>query len=141
MAWKCPELIQALEKALLAAKEEPILYPIHLPTYIRIQVARNGVQKKSASHENPETGTTVPAAPTTLKEFHRTAVSAAEKQYFKELMASVAGNIDEACRISGLSRSRLYALLKKYRLLSGFQPIDPGLDPGSCLFFAIWHHF
>ena len=42
------ELIQALEKALLAAKEEPILYPLHLPTYIRIQVARNGVEKKPA---------------------------------------------------------------------------------------------
>ena len=57
------ELIQALEKALLAAKEEPILYPIHLPTYIRIQVARNGVQKKPTAQEKPETGTTVPSAP------------------------------------------------------------------------------
>ena len=35
------ELIQSLEKALLAAKDEPILFPKHLPTYIRIQVARN----------------------------------------------------------------------------------------------------
>ncbi|MCK7480223.1 MAG: hypothetical protein M0C28_25395 [Candidatus Moduliflexus flocculans] len=30
------ELIQALEKALISAKEEPILFPKHLPTYIRI---------------------------------------------------------------------------------------------------------
>jgi two-component system NtrC family response regulator len=116
------ELIQALEKALLAAKEEPILYPLHLPTYIRIQVARNGIQKKSANQEKPETGTTVPSAPPTLKEFHRTAVSAAEQQYFKDLMVFVGGNIDDACRISGLSRSRLYALLKKYRLLPNLQP-------------------
>ena len=36
-------------------------------------------------------------------------------------MASVGGNIDEACRISGLSRSRLYTLLKKYRLVSDYQ--------------------
>ncbi|HUU04437.1 MAG TPA: sigma-54 dependent transcriptional regulator [Patescibacteria group bacterium] len=112
------ELIQALEKALLAAKEEPILYPLHLPTYIRIQVARNGIQKQHAGQEIPENGTITPAAPTTLKEFHRTAVSAAEKRYFKDLMESVSGNIDEACRVSGLSRSRLYALLKKYRLPS-----------------------
>jgi two-component system NtrC family response regulator len=110
------ELIQALEKALLAAKEEPILYPLHLPTYIRIQVARNGIQKQHAGQETPENGTIAPAAPATLKEFHRTVVSAAEKQYFKDLMESVSGNIDEACRVSGLSRSRLYALLKKYRL-------------------------
>jgi two-component system NtrC family response regulator len=111
------ELIQALEKALLSAKEEPILYPKHLPTYIRIHVARNGFHKRSANQEKPEIGTTVPSAPPTLKEFHGTTVLAAEKQYFKDLMLFVGGNIDEACRISGLSRSRLYALLKKYRLL------------------------
>ncbi len=115
------ELIQALEKALLAAKEEPILYPVHLPTYIRIQVARNGIQKMHAGQEKPEIDMTVPLAPATLKEFHQKAVSDAEKQYFKNLMESVAGNIDEACRISGLSRSRLYSLLKKYRLASKFR--------------------
>jgi len=37
-------------------------------------------------------------------------------------MASVSENIDEACRVSGLSRSRLYALLKKYRLASNLPP-------------------
>ena len=112
------ELIQALEKALLAAKEEPILYPLHLPTYIRIHVARNFFQHTHAKPELPETDTTVPAALATLKDFHRNAVATAEKQYFKELMVSVSGNIDEACRISALSRSRLYTLLKKYRLLT-----------------------
>jgi two-component system NtrC family response regulator len=116
------ELIQALEKALLSAKDEPMLFPKHLPTYIRIQVARNGFHKRSANQEKPETSTTVPSGPPTLKEFHRTAVSAAEKQYFKDLMGFVGGNIDEACRISGLSRSRCYALLKKFRLLPNLQP-------------------
>jgi two-component system NtrC family response regulator len=116
------ELIQAMEKALLSAKEEPILYPVHLPTYIRIQVARNGIQKQPADLKLPETGTTVPSAPSTLKEFHRTAVAAAEQQYFKDLMVFAGGNIEAACRISGLSRSRLYALLKKYRLLSNLNP-------------------
>jgi len=113
------ELIQALEKALLAAKEEPILYPLHLPTYIRIHVARKGFQNILPSREMPETATTASTVSLTLKEFHQTTVAAAEKQYFSGLMASVAGNVDEACRISGLSRSRLYALLKKYQLLAG----------------------
>ena len=112
------ELIQALEKALLSAKEEPILYPLHLPNYIRIQVARNGIHNRSADLEKPQNGTTVPAVLPTLKEFHGTAVAAAEKQYFKDLMGLIDGNISEACRISGLSRSRLYTLLKKYRLPS-----------------------
>jgi two-component system NtrC family response regulator len=111
------ELIHALEKALLTAKDEPILYPKHLPTYIRIKVARNGIHKKSLKHDIPETSSTIPPKqPLTLKEIRKTAVSEAEQQYFKDLLSLVDGNIDEACRISGLSRSRLYTYLKKYRL-------------------------
>jgi len=109
------ELIQALEKALLSAKDEPMLFPKHLPTYIRIQVARSGFHKRPANHEKSAPNTTVPLALSTLKEFHKTTVSAAEKQYFKDLMVFAAGNIDEACRISGLSRSRLYTLFKKHK--------------------------
>jgi len=114
------ELIQALEKALLAAKEEPILYPLHLPTYIRIHVARNGVQKKSAHLDTLESGTTEAADLPSLKDLHTATVSAAEKQYLQALIVAVAGNIDEACRISGLSRSRLYTLLRKHRLSAKF---------------------
>lgn len=110
------ELIQALEKALLAAKDEPILYPKHLPTHIRIQVARNGVHKKSANRIQPGMSTTVPQMPPKLNELRRAAISEAEQLYFKDLLSFVNGNINEACRISGLSRSRLYTLLKKYRL-------------------------
>jgi len=110
------ELIQALEKALLAAKDEPILYPKHLPTHIRIQVARNGVHNKSVNHDKPGISTTVPQMPPKLKELRMAAVSEAERKYFKDLVSFTGGNVDEACRISGLSRSRLYTLLKKYRL-------------------------
>ena len=111
------ELIQALEKALLAAKDEPILYPKHLPTHIRIQVARNGVHKKSLNQDKPGiNNNTVPSTPPKLKELRRVVLSEAEQRYFKELLSFVGGNIDEACRVSGLSRSRLYTLLKKYRL-------------------------
>jgi two-component system NtrC family response regulator len=35
------ELVNALERAISAAREEPILFPKHLPTYIRVQVARS----------------------------------------------------------------------------------------------------
>jgi two-component system, NtrC family, response regulator len=116
------ELIQALEKVLLAAKDEPKLYPKHLPTHIRIQVARNAVYKKSLNHDHDKTGinTAVPPEPLKLKELRRTAVSEAEQKYLKNLISFVAGDIDEACRISGLSRSRLYTLYKKYRLSPHF---------------------
>ncbi len=114
------ELIQALEKALLAAKDEPILYPKHLPTHIRIQVARNGVHKKKFLNlDKPGISAPAPPPPPTpprLTELRRAVVSEAEQRYLKDLVSLVGGNIDEACRISGLSRSRFYTLLKKYRL-------------------------
>jgi transcriptional regulator of acetoin/glycerol metabolism len=37
-----------------------------------------------------------------------------EKSYLQDLMHQKKGNIQEACRVSGLSRTRLYELLKHY---------------------------
>lgn len=114
------ELIQAMEKALLAAKDVPILYPKHLPTHIRVQVARNSFRTRPINLDDPEIKTIGLQSPPKLKEFRRAAISEAERRYFKELMSFAEGNIDEACRISGLSHSILYTLLKKYRLAPAF---------------------
>jgi two-component system NtrC family response regulator len=113
------ELIQALEKALLSAEDEPILFPKHLPTYIRIHVARNSFPKKPASQDQPEIPSSVPKVPAKLKDVRKAAVSEAEKQYLKDLISFVGGDINKACRISGLSRSRFYTLLRKYRPADG----------------------
>jgi transcriptional regulator of acetoin/glycerol metabolism len=51
-----------------------------------------------------------------MKDFRNIAISEAERRYLTELKAITGGNIKEACRISGLSRPRLYALLKRYGL-------------------------
>ncbi|MCX6561531.1 MAG: sigma-54 dependent transcriptional regulator [Candidatus Aminicenantes bacterium] len=110
------ELVQALEKALLSAKDEPMLFPKHLPAHIRIQVARNSFAKK---RDEPAADKTSPRPSGRLplwKDIRKNAVTAAEIQYVKDLMASVSGNVDKACRISGLSRSRFYTLLRKHRI-------------------------
>lgn len=62
------ELIQALEKALISAKEEPMLFPKHLPTYIRIHVARSAFPPKPASPAEPEMRPGVPQMPRTTIE-------------------------------------------------------------------------
>ena len=109
------ELIQALEKALIAAKDEPMLYPKHLPTYIRIHVARSSFPKKPAASGQPEVSPGAPGTRPKLKEIRRAAVSEAESRYLKDLLNFVGEDINKACRISGMSRSRFYTLLKKYR--------------------------
>ena len=113
------ELVHALEKALLSAKDEPMLFPKHLPTYIRIQVARDSFPKRPTGRGEPEIFSSGPKAPPKLKEVRKAAVSEAERRYLKDLLSFVNGDSDKACRISGLSRSRFYTLLRKHRPASG----------------------
>ena len=51
-----------------------------------------------------------------LKDYREDAILQTEKQYLENLVKHTEGNIKEACRISGLSRSRLYLLLKRYNI-------------------------
>lgn len=45
------ELVNALERAVAAARHEPILFPGHLPTYIRVQLARSSVAPDQESQQ------------------------------------------------------------------------------------------
>ena len=53
----------------------------------------------------------------TLITFRNSVYGKAEEQYLKTLMAVSKGYMKKAMAISGLSQSRLYALLQKYDLL------------------------
>ncbi|RPJ33891.1 MAG: hypothetical protein EHM27_17690 [Deltaproteobacteria bacterium] len=113
------ELVQALEKALLSAKDEPMLFPKHLPTYIRIQVARNAFPRKPAGQDAPERRPGVPEAPPQWKEIRKTVVSKAEQKYVGDLISYAGGDKNKACRLSGLSRSRFYTLLRNNQPADG----------------------
>jgi two-component system, NtrC family, response regulator len=102
------ELVNAMERAITAAYNSPTLFPKHLPVEIRVKMVRSAIRKDA--EPNPPAGQASP----TLQEFRQSA----ERQYFLDLMAQVNGNINEACKVSGLSRSRLYALLKDYKINS-----------------------
>jgi two-component system NtrC family response regulator len=49
-----------------------------------------------------------------FKIFRDTSLASAENRYFSKLMELTRGNIKQSCAISGLSRTRLYTLLKKH---------------------------
>ncbi|RPJ01681.1 MAG: sigma-54-dependent Fis family transcriptional regulator [Candidatus Aminicenantes bacterium] len=117
MAYSWPgnvrELTQALEKAVISAMDEPVLYTKHLPDHIRIDLVRAAVIQK-----RPPTAV-IGAGPATdpslnLKDFREAEMARIEKDYMASLLRRTNGDVGEACRISGLSRSRLYTLLKKY---------------------------
>lgn len=115
------ELICALDSAVSLAQNEPMLFPKHLPTDIRVQVVRSSVAAKEALVEVPEFATTAVASfkakgfPT-YKEFRLTILERVEKRYFQNLMDVADGDIKQACQIAGLGRTRLYELLAKHEI-------------------------
>jgi two-component system NtrC family response regulator len=108
------ELIHALERAFAAALSEPTLYPKHLPTHIRTQLARTAIRKKIAPAPPAQRQDAPSPTFLTLQKVREAALAEAERQYLKDLVEHTKGDIQRACHTSGLSRSRLYSLLKKY---------------------------
>lgn len=106
------ELVNTLERCIAVARNETMLFPKHLPLQIRIEVTRQTISKEpTAAHP----ALSLPSPPP-LQEYRDTIYQQAEKQYLDNLLEITGGSIKESCQISGLSTSRLYALLKKYNL-------------------------
>ncbi len=106
------ELINVLEYALAGAGDDPTLFPKHLPPEYRTARIDFGTEQKSDSDavDIPDAGTAEELP--TLTEYR----DASEKTYLKKLLHRAGGDRETACRISGISQSRLYSLLKKHHL-------------------------
>jgi len=108
------ELFNTLEDVLSIARYEPTLFPYHLPVYIRAKVARTSLNN-SKRHKVESPGVDIledfdPERFPNIKDFR----SGMERRYLQKLMQLSHGSKKEACRISGLSRTRLFELLKKH---------------------------
>ena len=110
------ELVNTLEQAVSTAIHEPTLFPKHLPTEIRVRLAKASIDKDGGAKESESRPKATPTSLPSLKDFRDAAIFESEKRYLEELRNVTKGKIKDACQISGLSRPRLYALLKKYDL-------------------------
>ncbi len=108
------ELINTMERVLAGAQSEPTLFPRHLPTEVRVQEVRASVSKKEEEEDAPLREDPQVVTLLKLQDVRDAAIAKVERQYLNDLMLFTKRNIKEACRISGLSQSRLYHLLKKY---------------------------
>lgn len=113
------ELFQAMERSITDAQDSTTLYPKHLPTGIRVQITRKKLQEK----RGPEAQAPITApcqsdsdSLPTIKEARERAIENEERKYLEKLLGMTNGNVRQCCTVSGLSRSRLYDLLKKYQL-------------------------
>ncbi len=104
------------------------IYPIHLPNSIRIKFAQSLVSKKQTTlkqyvaEENKLQTKKIFIPPDllqpypSLKSLRESILHQVELQYLKRLISDIGYDIDKAMKISGLSKARLYALLKKYNI-------------------------
>ncbi|MCK9295859.1 MAG: sigma-54 dependent transcriptional regulator [Desulfobulbaceae bacterium] len=105
------ELFRVLDHVFTEAFHSPKLFALHLPERIRILYARMNVRGEAAAAPQPQPGH-LDAFPV-----WRQARDGFEKKYVQDLIVHVAGNIQAASRASGLSRTRLYQLLEKHRII------------------------
>ena len=105
------ELQQTLEQVFANAIHHPTLYGYHLPTNIRIFNTLQSLSHKQHSASEPDIPLKLDC-PTDWKTFK----AEQERLYLQQVFSYTQGNIKEACKVSGLSRARLYQLINLYNL-------------------------
>ncbi len=115
------ELANAVESAIAAAGDEPALSPARLPVDIRVQLVRRPMEDRGNEGVKSNILEDValdPGCMPPLKKYRKTAMQRLEKMYLQTLLRETGGNMKNACAVSGISRARLYALLKEHGLTS-----------------------
>nr|WP_319396625.1 sigma-54 dependent transcriptional regulator [uncultured Desulfobacter sp.] len=124
------ELINSLEKTILANVGASILYPNHLPQNLRLNHIQTSIQNQSKPNENQKR--TRPAMAQfslnlpeelfnpvqSLKQVKKYTADETEKLYLAHVMNLSKGDLEKASKLAGVSKSRLYALLKTHQPLS-----------------------
>ncbi len=107
------ELINVLEHALANAGADPTLVPKHLPAKYRATFLDLD-QTDNLSNQPPHGLRTFTADGEILKwgDFRLQM----ETVYLQSLLINAEGNWETACKLSGLSKTRLYELMKKHQL-------------------------
>ncbi len=103
------ELINTIDGMLAAAGNDAVLYAKHLPLHIRLQLVCHRMDSDAPAPSPPqELSGELPG----FKDYRESM----ERGYLEELMVRTGRNIPRACKISGISRSRMYEMLAKYGL-------------------------
>ncbi len=127
------ELISCLEKAILANPESDMLFPNFLPQNIRLSSIRASI----ANHPRGSSARQSSVAPDgtfsihlpadlldplqSLKQLKTYTISETEKMYLRHLMTLTNGDMETASTLAGISKSRLYSLLKSHRVSNNGQ--------------------
>ncbi|MDY7002039.1 MAG: sigma 54-interacting transcriptional regulator, partial [Thermodesulfobacteriota bacterium] len=117
------ELINILSSSTANAVEDSTLYPQHLPVSFRVHLARMNFKPGQ-----PQPSEAVPQSDIkedllkqesfpTFKETRETTIRKMELCYLDELVNLCKGDMSKACKLSGLSRARLYELFRRHNVV------------------------
>ncbi|WP_027368077.1 sigma-54-dependent transcriptional regulator [Desulfocurvibacter africanus] len=111
------ELVNTLEGAITVARFDHTLLPPHLPQHIRVYFAKiSDAKPRTEGFREVDRPSPNPDSFPTLKEYRRDAIAEVERAYLVKLMEHAQGDFRKACDVSGVSRSRLYDLLKSHKV-------------------------
>jgi len=110
------ELVNTLERIVAVARGESTLIPKHLPDNVRIQVARALLSKGPAPTPLPDHSGGQGEQCLKWDASRKESIAKTDRQYLQNLLRLCGNDIKIAMALSGLSRSRLYEILKKYQM-------------------------
>jgi two-component system NtrC family response regulator len=110
------ELFNALQSAVVTGYIESVLCRAHLPLDLRVEVARSSAKTKDSQGPAGENSLRNELPLPTYKDLRAAIIGSAEREYLHKVVAASSGNWQQACRLTGLSKSRFYALLQKYAI-------------------------
>ncbi|SCY61199.1 sigma-54-dependent transcriptional regulator [Desulfoluna spongiiphila] len=110
------ELFNVIEHAFFAAGECPILRIMDLPEEIRIELAQLAVTQGQATEAEGEPHDSLSHFFAQGEPSIKEAKSRLEQRYLEELIQYTQGDVQRMLDISGLSRSHLYAMFKRFEL-------------------------
>ena len=106
------ELFNTIEQAFVLSGAEKTVYAQHLPQAVRIRVAKSRLfREREEAVEEESAGRDGESMPS-LKDFK----TSMEREYLQRLLRAHGKDIPKMLSVSGLSRSHLYAMLKKHGL-------------------------
>ncbi len=119
------EFVNAIAVAVDNAMDEPNLFSHHLPIDVRIGIARSSFRTRPEKEQpvviepgQVKSSITLPFSPAgelpQFRDAREAVVGQFEMSYMRRLAELCASDVAVACELSGLSRARLYELLKKH---------------------------
>ncbi len=114
------ELVNTLKALVASAPTERVLYPSHLPRDFHARLLKSRQSDDGQTMDPGQIRQDQKPGPELLEQDWKTYCALtreeSEKSYLLNLMKVCSNDIQKACRHSGLSKARLYSLLKKYNI-------------------------